>query len=155
MKFCITWILHKKNSGTLLQVSALKAMTLIYPCFGYLSHWCVQKMNIVRIDPGTSLLTLISCELAHRAFPIPPRWPVCQPARLAASHFTLICECEFLSSINILFWIISKWAFYSAAGTKRALSSILCLSWYCQTACYSLSGSLRWKKALYGFTWLC
>lgn len=62
--------------------------------FHYFSHWSMQKMNIVRIDPGTSLLKLPILWTSPPCFPNSPSLAH-MPAQLAALHFTLICECEF------------------------------------------------------------
>lgn len=90
-------------------------------------------MNIVRIDPGTSFLKLPILWTSPPCIPNSPS-PTCMPASSAGSlalHFDLWMW--ILSNINIIFWIISKWVFYSAADKKRALCLILCSSSYCQT----------------------
>lgn len=90
-------------------------------------------MNIVRIDPGTSFLKLPILWTSPSCIPNSPS-PTCMPASSAGSlalHFDLWMR--ILSNINIIFWILSKWVFYSAADKKRALCLILCSSSNCQT----------------------
>lgn len=82
---CIASMLNKVTT----QISHIGPEDIILICLWQLR--CI-KMNIVTLDPGTSLP---SYEPALLAFPFVPHWPVCQPAWLAALHFTLICECEF------------------------------------------------------------
>lgn len=71
---------------------APKTIVLIYP---------LLTASPIGVCRKSTLLELVlvhhspSSETAPRAFPSPPRWPVCPPAQLAALHIALICECEF------------------------------------------------------------
>lgn len=121
VKFCIPWIfiqLKLRHLATGLRSEDCH-INLSLSLFDYFSLWCMQKMNIVRIDPGTELLKL------SILWTSPPclrssRLLACLPASSTGSlalHFDLWMW--MLSNINILFWNISKWAFYSATGIKE------------------------------------
>lgn len=116
--------------------------------FDYFSQWCVQKMNIVRIDPGTSFLKLPILWTSPPCLPNSPSL-ACMSASSAGScvlHFDLWMW--ILSNINILFWIISKWVFYSSTDKKKVFSA--------QYSAFPiiarpplLLSSLRWRLEIY------